>query len=108
MDILKKLLDKLKNSDDRQREEIIYREVLLEIQNGVRRDGIWVKALVDGEGDKNKVEALYIKYRAKSLHDEIKKYNSRGERKKREQDFRVNLVELRRKKSNGKLLDTRS
>ena len=84
MDILEKLLDKLKNSDDRQREEIIYREVLLEIQNGVRRDGIWVKALVDGEGDKNKVEALYIKYRAKSLHDEIKKYNSRGERKKRE------------------------
>jgi hypothetical protein len=85
MDILDKLLEKFKNADDRQREELVYKEILIEIQEGIRRDGLWAKALVDAEGDKDKVEALYIKYRAQSLFDEINKYNSRSERKKRDE-----------------------
>ena len=85
MDILDKLLEKFKNADDRQREELVYKEILIEIQEGIRRDGLWAKALVDAEGDKDKVEALYIKYRAQSLFDEINQYNSRSERKKRDE-----------------------
>ena len=85
MDILDKLLEKFKNADDRQREELVYKEILIEIQEGIRRDGLWAKALVDAEGDKDKVEALYIKYRAQSLFDEINHYNSRSERKKRDE-----------------------
>ena len=84
MDILDKLLEKFKNADDRQREELVYKEVLIEIQKGIRRDGLWAKALVDGEGDKVKAEALYIKYRVQSLSDEMNHYNSRSERKKRD------------------------
>ena len=85
MNILDKLLEKFKNADDRQKEEFVYKEILLEMQEGIRRDGLWAKALVDAEGDKDKVEALYIKYRAQSLFDEINHYNSRAERKKRDE-----------------------
>ena len=83
MNILDKLLEKFKNADDRQREELVYKEILIEIQKGIRRDGLLAKALVDAEGDKDKAEALYVKYRAQSLFDEINQYNSRSERKKK-------------------------
>ena len=40
MNILDKLLEKFKNADDRQREEFVYKEILLEMQEGTRRDGL--------------------------------------------------------------------
>ena len=84
MSIFDDIKDKLKGADIKLQEEIIYAEVLAEIKAGIRRDGLWAKALSESNGDINKTKALYIKYRAQSLIDEFKKYNTRGQRKKRE------------------------
>jgi hypothetical protein len=37
--------------------------------------GIWAMAFADAEGDEKKQKALYIKYRAKKLLDELHRMN---------------------------------
>ena len=71
-----KLSEKLKNVNIEMREEIIYAEVFAEIKSGYRRDGLWAKALSKCDGDEKKTEALYIKYRAKILDEEVLKYDN--------------------------------
>lgn len=73
---LNEISEKLKNANAEMREEIIYAEVFSEIKAGYRRDGLWAKALSECQGDISKTEALYIKYRAKTLDDELVKYNN--------------------------------
>ena len=53
-------------------EEVLYKQVLEEIESGVRRKGIYAKALADCLGDVLKAESLYIRYRVQSLVDEKK------------------------------------
>jgi hypothetical protein len=52
-------------------EEELYALVLREIESGVRRDGLWAKALANADGNEEKAKGLYIEYRAQSLLDEI-------------------------------------
>lgn len=52
-------------------DEQIYAQVLSEIENGQRRDGLWAKALAHSDGSNEKAKSLYIKYRAESIKDEI-------------------------------------
>ncbi len=52
-------------------EEELYASVLREIESGVRRDGLWAKALASASGDEGKAKGLYIEYRVQSLRDEI-------------------------------------
>jgi hypothetical protein len=52
-------------------DEQIYAQVLNEIENGQRRDGLWAKALAHSDGCNEKAKSLYIKYRAESIRDEI-------------------------------------
>lgn len=42
-------------------EEKIYEQVLREIEAGVRRGGIWAKALQKSSGNEQEAKALYIK-----------------------------------------------
>ncbi len=52
-------------------EEELYAKALREIEpGGVRRDGIWAKALAGAGGDDKKTIGLYIEYRVQSLRDE--------------------------------------
>ena len=37
-----------KNADDRLAEEMLYAEAMREIEQGIRREGLWGKALADG------------------------------------------------------------
>ena len=53
-------------------EEALYKQVLEEMESGVRRKGIYAKALADCLGDVLKAESLYIRYRVQSLVDEKK------------------------------------
>ena len=53
-------------------EEALYKQVLDEIESGIRRKGIYAKALADSLGDVLKAESLYIRYRVQSLVDEKK------------------------------------
>jgi len=67
------ILDALKKKDAKSRltEEILYAEVLREVEGGVRRDGLWAKALSDTDFDEAKAKSLYIKLRVQSLRDEL-------------------------------------
>ncbi|NGX16153.1 ankyrin repeat domain-containing protein [Wenzhouxiangella sp. XN24] len=51
-------------------EERLYEQVLLEIESGGRRDGLWAKALQNAKGHESEAQALYIQYRVQALRDE--------------------------------------
>jgi|TARA_R110000787_G_scaffold13751_5_gene42861 hypothetical protein len=60
-------------------EEKLYEVVANELQNGVRRNGLWAKALAKSQGDESKAKALYISYRVQSLKDESEISEARKE-----------------------------
>ena len=62
-----------KNADDRLAEEMLYAEAMREIEQGLRRDGLWGKAIADSEGDDKKAKGLYLKYRVQALKDELER-----------------------------------
>lgn len=51
-------------------EEKIYEQVFREIESGLRRDGLWAKALQESRGNEQEAKALYIKFRVQSIKDE--------------------------------------
>jgi len=62
-----------KNNEDsinRLSEEAIYEMVAEEVQKGIRREGLWVKAYAQAGGDETKAKAIYIELRRQSLIDE--------------------------------------
>jgi len=59
------------NAATRLREEMLYEVVAEEIDNKVRRSGLWAKAFAMSNGDENAAEAKYILLRVQSLRDEI-------------------------------------
>ena len=69
MNLIKQIANKMKGIEGRDREEIIYASVLEELEKGKKKKGLWAKAIADSEGDKDKIEALYIKYRVQSFED---------------------------------------
>ncbi len=52
-------------------EEKIYAQVLEELREGVRRDGLWAKAISDSGAQEEMAKSLYIRYRVQSIIDEI-------------------------------------
>ena len=62
---------RLKGAAYRVSEEALYAEALREMESGLRRDGIWAKALADSNMDREIAAARYIKLRVKSLKDEV-------------------------------------
>lgn len=57
-------------------EEKIYEQVADEIQNGIRRNGLWAKAIAEAELNDEKAKAIYIKLRVQSIIDEINLSNT--------------------------------
>lgn len=54
----------------RKTEEQLLANVVKEIEAGVRRDGLWAKALVSAKGDETKAKIEYIQLRVQSILDE--------------------------------------
>ncbi len=52
-------------------EEQIYAQVVEELAQGRRRDGLWAKALADSKSQEEIAKSLYIRYRVQSIKDEI-------------------------------------
>jgi len=52
-------------------EEMLYAEALREMEDGLRRDGLWAKALVECNMRQSDAQASYLKLRVQSLRDEI-------------------------------------
>ena len=61
---------KLASAAKRLEEEKLYEAVVQELEKGLRRDGLWAKALANSNGNEEKVKALYIQYRIQSIKDE--------------------------------------
>ena len=53
-------------------EEQAFLQVGKELREGMRKEALWLKALSESEGLENKAGALYMKFRAKEIMDEIK------------------------------------
>jgi len=47
-------------------EESIYNEIAEELSNGIRKEGLWLKAIQNTDGNENRALSLYIKYRSES------------------------------------------
>lgn len=59
-----------KGAEGRLTEEALYAEVLREMEAGIRRDGLWAKALSEAGGEEAASKARYIKLRVQALLDE--------------------------------------
>ena len=54
----------------RQFEEQVYEAVATELAAGVRKEGLWLKAFAEAQGDETRAKALYVRYRAQAMLDE--------------------------------------
>lgn len=72
------MLDQIKKraASARLTEEAIYAQVLREIEAGIRRDGLYAKALTETNGDTASIQAAYIRLRVQSIRDEIELANA--------------------------------
>ncbi|OPY00087.1 MAG: Ankyrin repeats (3 copies) [Syntrophorhabdus sp. PtaB.Bin027] len=73
----------LEEIQTRQFEENIFELVAHEIQSGIKRSGIWAKAISEAIGDEMVAKSLYIRYRAQSMIDEV--YLAEEEKRKSEE-----------------------
>ena len=53
-------------------EEIAYEQAFLELEEERPRNGLWIKALADSDGDEKRAKAAYLKYRSKQIIKEAK------------------------------------
>lgn len=75
---------KLRKATDRLVEEQLYAEVLNELQYGVKREGLWVKAIAKSGGNEDQAKSLYIEFRVQSMKDDLEIDNKITEIKKAE------------------------
>lgn len=59
----------VEESIERLAEEKIYEKVYGEVASGIKREGLWFKALSESDGEETKAKALYVKYRVHLLID---------------------------------------
>jgi hypothetical protein len=91
MKITKQIINKLKGKEGRKREEEIYAMVLNEIERGKKQKGLWAKAIAESEGNKSKIQSLYIQFRVQSIEDEMEILNEAEE-------LRIEAAEAREQK----------
>ena len=60
---------KLQSSLNRVKEEQLYEYVGKELQQGIKREGLWLKAIAKSNGNESLVQSLYIEYRIQSMID---------------------------------------
>lgn len=58
------------NAVKRSLEEALYAQVAAEVAAGVKRDGLWAKAIAESGGSADAARALYLRFRVQSLLDE--------------------------------------
>ena len=68
--------DNKSNLDDIDDE--VYESIADELKNSKRKEGVWLKALNNSDGNENKALTLYTKYRAKAIQDEITEKNEQA------------------------------
>ena len=87
-----------KDAYERLVEEQLYETVVQELQQGIKREGLWAKALVLSDGEDNKAKAQYIKLRIQSLIDEVQISKAEAELRSREEAILAEAERLKREK----------
>ena len=62
---------RLNSAKARLLEEKVYEQVVKELAQGFRRDGLWAKAMAEGNGSEERAKSIYIKLRVQSIKDEM-------------------------------------
>ena len=73
-------------------EEDLYEVIAAELKDGVKKDGLWIKAISKAGGDKSRTESEYIKLRLQSLKDEMDIYASAQKAVGREETVRKEIT----------------
>ncbi len=66
---------------DRKLEEALYESVARELSEGVRKEGLWLKAIASSGGDKERAGAVYIELRAQSMLDDAALAEARAQKR---------------------------
>lgn len=77
-------------------ENIIYEQVADELNKGIKKEGLWLKAIENSNGLEHKVKPLYIKYRVSSIKDEIQ-YQDDVAENIRKKNLEINKIQRERK-----------
>jgi hypothetical protein len=80
----------------------LYSIVRAELEEGIKSNGLWIKAKSNALGDKKKIEALYIRYRVGELRDEFSLLNITNKEAFNETSKKINSKSYT---SNGKLIE---
>ncbi len=78
-------------------EEAIYNEVAEELSNDIRKEGFWLKAIQNTDGNESKALALYIKYRSEAIKAERQKVIEVQKLKKEKKEKRKKDIEEAKK-----------
>lgn len=60
-----------KNAEERLAENYVYELVAKELQEGFRKDGLWLRGATESEGDEQKARRLYVRYRVQEIKDKL-------------------------------------
>jgi len=58
-------------ASERYSEELLYERIAIELEQGEKRKGLWLKAKSQCNGDEQKAEGIYIELRMQSMIDEL-------------------------------------
>lgn len=61
----------VEKAKERKLEEYFFNIVAQELKNGIKHDATWAKAIAFAQGNSEKAESSYIKYRIESLQDDM-------------------------------------
>jgi DNA-directed RNA polymerase subunit RPC12/RpoP len=61
----------IEKAKERKLEEYFFDIVARELNNNIKHDAVWAKAIAKSQGDIGKAESYYIKYRIESLKDDM-------------------------------------
>ena len=75
-----------------------YNKEAEELSNNIRKEELWLKAIQNTNGDKNRALSLYIKYQSEVLKTE--KINLEKQEKEKKEIIRFNLLEVFLKEKN--------
>lgn len=60
-----------KNAEERFAENYVYELIAKELQDGYRKDGLWLRAATEADDDEKKARRLYVRYRVQKIKDEL-------------------------------------
>jgi len=78
-------------------EESIYNEVAEELSSGTRKEGLWLKAIQNTDGDENRALSLYIKYRSEAIKIEKINLQKKTDEQRRQEQTILQKEQVRKK-----------